>query len=118
MFTYTRHTFIAGALLGLLMVVVGQPADAATQPYGGCDEGWQAPRSAGADDCRALGWTIRKRLVVNNHGRVVVHAMPSCPSEDAGRFCSWNINPGDGNGQGQAFWRDSQGRATYVWVRS
>lgn len=88
-----------------------------TQPYGGCDEAWQAPRSAGADACRDHGWTVRTRLVVNNHGRVAFHTMPSCPSEDAGRFCSWNINPGDGNGRGDAFWRDSAGRATYVWVR-
>jgi hypothetical protein len=116
---YSRHTFIAGLLLGLLMVVAGQPADASTwtQPYGGCDEGWQAPRSAGAQDCRDHGWIVRSRLVVNPHGRVVAHSMPSCPDEERGRFCSWNINPTDGNGRGAQFWRDADSRAHYVWTR-
>jgi hypothetical protein len=100
------------------LLVTATPAQADwQQPYGGCDEAWQAPRSAGAQACRDHGWIVRSRIVVNPHGRVVAHSMPSCLTEDRGRFCSWNINPGDGNGQGQAFYRDGSGRATYVWVR-
>lgn len=33
---------------------------AVREPYGGCDEAWQAPHSEGADLCRELGWVIRR----------------------------------------------------------
>lgn len=39
------------------------------EPYGGCDEAWQAPGSAGAADCRALGWEVTAR-----------GAFPPCPA--------------------------------------
>lgn len=32
-----------------------------TEPYGGCDEAWQAPQSAGAWECRAHGWIVTAR---------------------------------------------------------
>ena len=40
---------------------------------------------------------------------------PHCKSEDAGTHCTWNVGlPIDGNGQGQAFYRDRHGRAHYA----
>jgi hypothetical protein len=98
----------ATALATTLVASLVQPADAAwTQPYGGCKEAWQAPRSQGAADCRAHGWVVRPRLVVSPRTWVRHSTLPHCPSDDvAPRHapCSWNFGPGDGNGWGDQFY--------------
>jgi len=98
-----------------------QPAK--QQPYGGCDEGWQAPRSIGARECRALGWVVRPRLVVDPHGLVVMSRLPHCTFEDASSGpipCSYNFGrPTDGFGGGLAFWvtgTHAHNRTHYVWT--
>jgi hypothetical protein len=116
-------TRITLALAGLLLLAftfgTASPAGAATQPYGGCDEAWQAPHSAGAQDCRNAGWTIRKRLVVNPHGVVRMSTLPHCLEEDGSgqrSACTWNVGPRqDGNGIGLAYWLDRHDRTHYVW---
>lgn len=81
------------------------------QPYGGCKEAWQAPHSAGADECRAHGWHISSRFVVGPRGVVRYNMLPACKNED-------------GSGQrGACYWwdgdlaliNDSRDRAHYVW---
>jgi hypothetical protein len=92
-------------------------AQAWTQPYGGCKEAWQAPTSAGADECRDHGWLVRKRLVVNPHSVVKFNRLPHCTTEDGvGQGpCTWNIGRTDGNGVGAAYWVDRRDRVHYVW---
>lgn len=100
------------------------PAGAA-QPYGGCDEAWQAPHSAGAQECRDHGWTVRPRLVVSPHSILRYSALPPCTFEDASGGpipCSWNF-PGsdDGMGGGASFWVSgtyAHNRGHYVWLES
>lgn len=51
----TRITLASFA--SALVVLVPQPTSA-HEPYGGCDEAWQAPTSEGARHCRERhGWT-------------------------------------------------------------
>jgi hypothetical protein len=120
--TLTRLALALTALLPLLVLGFTQQADAATQPYGGCGEAYRYSNSAGAQDCREMGWTIRPRLVVNPHGVVVMSRMPHCRNEDGSgtaSACTWNIgNRIDGNGRGLAFWNDRHDRSHYVWDRS
>lgn len=92
------------------------------QPYGGCEEGTLAPHSAGANECRAHGWTIRRRLAVNDRGTVVGSGLPHCVNEDGSgqrAACSWNFHDGstDGNGEGLSYWFDRHDRIHYVWPR-
>lgn len=69
------------------------------QPYGGCKEGWQAPRSQGAADCRDLGWFVHRRVVVNPDGVVVTNRFKACQYEDS-TFCYWDAaRVGDRHGQ-------------------
>jgi hypothetical protein len=111
---------ITAAILGGFCAAVLQisPATAATQPYGGCDEAYAFARSAGADDCREQGWTIRPRLVVDPHGWVHYSVLPHCKNEDGSgqrSACTWNLGPGvDGNGTGRTFWLDRHDRIHYV----
>lgn len=78
------------------------PAPAfAHQPYGGCDEAWQAPRSAGAEHCRDHGWTVRHRFVINPRGYVKYVSLPPCEYEDSYN-CYWNAET-SGNGGGDSF---------------
>ena len=77
------------------------------QPYGGCKEAWQAPHSEGAAACRAHGWTVRHRIVVNPRRHVRYENLQPCREEDGSgqrRTCSWNF-PGDhtGNGRGLSY---------------
>jgi hypothetical protein len=117
--TLTRLALALAGLLPLLMLGFTQQADAATQPYGGCKEAYHHSESAGAQDCRDAGWTIRPRLVVDPHGVVVMSRMPHCKNEDGSgtaSACTWNIgNRTDGNGIGLAFWNDRHDRSHYVW---
>lgn len=102
---------IGGVVLGWTVVLYSAPAYAAdsswTQPYGGCDEAWQAPQSTGAQDCRDHGWVVRHRLVVGPHHWVHYSTLPSCTFEDGSGSrlpCSWNFRSTDGNGVGDKFY--------------
>lgn len=94
------------------------------QPYGGCDEGWMAPHSKGARECRSFGWIIRPRLVVGPHGVVRASWLPSCGVEDSSSGpipCSWNFRRTDGNGLGLAYWvtgTHGSNRAHFVWAHN
>lgn len=89
-------------------------ARAAVEPYGSCAEAWQAPRSAGADDCREMGWTVRPRLVVDPSKQVRYTRMPHCLFDDGtGGPCIWDGRL-DGNGVGRSFWADKHERIHYV----
>lgn len=72
---------VAGLVIGLVLLVQGK-ADAA-QPYGGCDEAWQAPSSEGAQLCRDKGWTVTSQLVVNPRGVVKASRLPDCATAAA-----------------------------------
>ena len=64
---------LAATVGATLCVAYAPPSDAATrwqQPYGGCKEAWQAPRSEGARECRAHGWTVYRWIVLNPDGIV------------------------------------------------
>lgn len=109
-YTQTVATLSAGMVIGGILALAGvQDAHAAKsdQPYGGCDEAWQAPHSEGAETCRDLGWVVRKNLVVGPRKWVRMSALPSCKYEDGTGHrpaCSWNFGSGDGNGEGNAYW--------------
>lgn len=68
--------------------VVGRPADAAT-----------------------------RHIDVNGRGVVTFSSLRHCADEDAGRNCTWNVDPShpDGNGYGLAFRRGEHGGIHYVW---
>lgn len=111
------------AIVAFDLAAVSTASDAA-QPYGGCDEAYRYARSAGAQDCREAGWTIRPRLVVGPHGYVRMSALPHCIHEDGSgqrSACSWNFHRGgeDGNGKGRMLWIDGHDRVHYVngWAR-
>lgn len=113
---------VVAGILGIALLWTGCQASAeAHQPYGGCKEAWQAPASWGAEHCREHGWTVRARLVVNQHGVVVMSRLPRCRYEDGSsqaQPCSWNFTPGDGNSRGLALWYDARDRAHFVWAKS
>jgi hypothetical protein len=94
----------------------------ATAPYGGCDEAWQAPRSPGADLCRARGWSVSARFLVGPRAVVRHSSLPHCRFEDGSggpRPCTWNVGPRvDGNGIGLAYKVRRDMSARYVWPRS
>jgi len=110
---------LALALMGLGALVAVQPASAATQPVGGCKEAYLYVHSAGAQDCREAGWTIRPRLVVSPRGVVQMSTLPHCREEDGSgqrSACTWNIGHRiDGNGEGLRYWLDRHDRTHYVW---
>lgn len=68
---------------------------------------WWAPPSQSA----------QSEIVLTRHKVVVSSTLPSCHTEDGGDPdpCTWNVNPGDGNGQGLAYYV-YDGRVTYVWT--
>lgn len=116
---------VALVLAGLTVGAVKANADGhKVQPYGGCDEAWQAPHSIGARECRSLGWTVSRRLVVSPRGVVKMSTLPWCAVEDAssGRVpCSWNFGQdADRNrtGHGLAFWVGPKGGMHFVWSTS
>lgn len=96
---------------GLLYVATSdEPAQAATtsavQPYGGCDEAWQAPRSEGAAECRTRGWLIRSGYVVSPRSVLRYYNLPFCRNEDGSgqrQACGWNVTEGDGDGHGRVY---------------
>jgi hypothetical protein len=116
---------ILGALIGLWIspgraysVEVRASDSSTNQPYGGCKEAWQAPRSAGAQWCRDHGWTVRRNLVVSPKRVVRYDAMPECRHEDGSgqrAACSWNFwGHSNGNGRGLSYW-EHKGTVHYVW---
>lgn len=52
-------------------------------------------------------------VTLTRHQVVVDSTLPSCPSDDSGNNCSWNLNH-DGNGEGSAYVIRHH-RLTYVW---
>lgn len=120
-----RVLFVAVMITLMSGVMLVVKADASTpwvQPYGGCAEAWQAPASAGADQCRDHGWTVRARLVLDSRHRVRASRLPHCRQEDGSgqrSACSWNFHDGtvDGNGYGMAYWVDRANRFHTVWSR-
>jgi hypothetical protein len=113
------------ALAATALLVVMAPANASwQQPYGGCEEASLAPHSAGANQCRAHGWTIKTRLVVNGHGVLKGSGLPHCREEDGTgqrAACSWNFPDftvpitQDGNGKGLSYWVGVYDKVHYVW---
>lgn len=105
---------------GLLLIQEDAEAVTPSQPYGGCDEAWQAPRSGGAQWCRDHGWTVRHRLVVSPHRVVKFSTLPSCKTDDGGGPvpCSWNFGTTDGNGIGRAYYVTNPQHPAhhYVWA--
>lgn len=129
----TKRTTLGVAALAVLALVcsaafalAGSPAGAgtrgATEPYGGCDEAWQAPRSPGADLCRALGYSVSARFVLSPRGVVLHSSLPHCRFEDGSggrRPCTWNVGPRtDGNGVGLAYKVRPDMTVRYVWDAS
>lgn len=130
MFTNRRGAYAAVILciLTFAIALVAVPRADAHQPYGGCDEAWQAPRSQGAAHCRSHGWLVRPRIVVGPHGWVRFNRMPACVNEDGSyrrangtvglqRHCFWDADT-RGNRRG----RDSiidrvHGRLAITWVK-
>lgn len=118
-------TFLGSATV---MVLAGDPARAqvfavtAVEPYGGCKEAWQAPRSPGAKLCRQLGYTVSARFVVGPRGVVLRSSLPHCRYEDGSggpRPCTWNIGRRiDGNGIGLAYKVRRDMTVRYVWPES
>ena len=121
----TRHYVLALAvavfLLAVTAVTLPVKASSAT-PYGGCKEvlqDWPALiDTPGADECRAEGWVIRRRLVVGPHHWVWRSRLPDCVTEDSGDGpCSWNFTAP--RADGLKFWRSgpwAHHRAHYVHV--
>ena len=117
-----RRIGAAASLVALtaagLATIAPAPAQAWTQPYGGCKEAARYTHSPGAHECRVHGWTIRPRLIVTPRGHVVMSRLPHCREEDGSGqrgACSWNIGPRrDGNGRGLAYWLDEHDRTHYV----
>jgi hypothetical protein len=77
-----------------LATIAPAPAQAWTQPYGGCDEAWRYPRSAGARDCRADGWIVTRWTTANPRGvvastreplRRITNHLPRCRGNDVWR---------------------------------
>lgn len=89
---------VAAAIIATLFTAVPALAD---QPYGGCKEAWQAPRSEGAKHCRSHGWLIRPRVVVGPQGWVHHNRLSWCEYEDSSA-CWWNARI-MGNGRGHSF---------------
>ena len=119
----------AAFLISCAVVVLAgspQPAHAGvadgTEPYGGCAEAWQAPRSAGADLCREQGYTVSARFVLSPRGVVLHSSLPHCAYEDGSggrRPCTWNVGrPVDGNGIGLAYKVRRDMSVRYVWPTS
>jgi len=115
MFSNHRAMLLTAALMlsTFLASFAVIPRADASQPYGGCDEAWQAPHSVGAKWCRSHGWIVRPRIVVGPHGHVRFRTMPKCITEDGSylrrngtvgyqRHCFWNART-MGNGRGSSY---------------
>lgn len=92
---------ITAAVFAAIITALSVAPASAHQPYGGCDEAWQAPTSDGAKHCRSHGWTVRSRVVIGPSGWVHVNRLPACKYEDS-VGCYWNAAT-MGNGDGRSF---------------
>ena len=114
----------AAALLlsATVVVLAGGPARslAPAEPFGGCAEAWQAPRSPGAEACRDRGYTVSARWLVGPRGVVLHSTLPHCRHEDGSggrRPCTWNVGRRtDGNGGGLAYKVRRDMSVRYVWA--
>jgi hypothetical protein len=104
---------VAFLLIAATLVMCSPPAGAAStwaQPYGGCKEGYQFPRSQGAAECRAHGWTVKRWLVVSPAGYVrYLRGSRYLCSTRTDRVCVW-FATAQGNGNGRSWWTDRAGR--------
>jgi hypothetical protein len=85
--------FVAVALAAIVVTMLTAKADAAQQlepsHRAQCDEAWQAPRSAGAEQCRDWGWTVKARMVLDPTNRVhALIGLEPCVYEDS-ENCYW-----------------------------
>lgn len=118
---YDRIAVVVGLVAALIVatVIVATRAHA-DQPYGGCKEAWRYPHSAGADDCRALGWTIKRRITVKPNGIVLRSTLPHCSYPKRMRWCTWNVifsrdlSVCDGDCYRAPYWADRKGRIHFV----
>lgn len=111
-----RALLLASAATLALLAPVSTDTAQADNPVP-CDEAWQAPRSAGADDCRLRGWTVTNRFVLRPSNRVAYLRMNPCEQEDSNGPCFWNAQR-QGNGIGTSFIirgkRDGKHRVWFV----
>lgn len=114
---YVSHYVMAVVILvgGLIWGLLAPPAQAWTEPYGGCDEGWQAPHSVGADQCRDHGWIVRHRLVIDPHKVLRYTSLPACYTDDGtGRYCTWRASE-QGNHRGYSYYLNRPEHPRYIW---
>lgn len=101
--TLTAVTLVAAGM------VTTAPAASSHQPYGGCQEAWQAPDSEAAAHCEVHGFVIRADSVVRD--------WKPCTHEDGSGMvrCIWDARH-MGNGHGLSFKVRHGGtdRAVYV----
>lgn len=59
-------------------------------------------------------------IELSNHYVVQWSTLPSCLTEDSlsGQPCTWNVNQGDGNGQGLSYYSNGDGVIHYVWTEN
>lgn len=107
---------ISLAAFASAVAVLYPPPAVGHQPYGGCDEAWQAPRSIGATHCREHRWIVRPRVVIDPKGWVRAMRLPPCRAEDEIR-CYWDAKT-MGNGVGDSFvWVGTRERHRLIYVR-
>lgn len=82
------------------------------EPYGGCDEAWQAPKSEGAAWCRRHGWTVRPNFVIDKHNVLRTTRFGACENEDS-TGCYWNAMT-RGNHIGDSYIVSKSGEVFYV----
>lgn len=123
---FSRAVTLIGALLvALIFTIANVDAAQAHQPYGGCKEAIDYPRSKGADHCRRHGWTITRHIVVTPKGRngnldrwvLAYRDLPVCETEDQEYGpCRWNFGFGmlPNVNEGKAFWVSKGGTVHYV----
>lgn len=85
--------------VGLVLISTGR-ANAAGQRE--CQLAWTAPGGAVARECRAQGWTITRKWVLDPTNQVRALKLRACEYEDSER-CYW-VNT-RGNGRGDSFIR-------------
>lgn len=106
--TVTAVTYLAAvAVTALALATWFTPAESA-QPYGGCKEALAYPHTAGARDCRALGWTVNANVVVSPRSVLVATRWEPCRRKDS-HGCYW-----DARGEGRSFYVNRQGEYHYV----
>lgn len=114
-------------VLTLAIMTVAPPTKAAEpstrNTYAPCVQGWQAPESDRAAQCRAKGWRIGARYTVSPSQVLRYYDLPRCPEEDgAKQSCGWNVDDKDGDGCGYVYLAlrstDAKGRhhTEYVYL--